>query len=93
MDAALEPGLSPEEREAGFTRHDLDQVSLTSALDDARSLSLFATRRLMWLARAESALPRGKSVDAEEDGASGSGAGSRILFAASNAGNGDGDCR
>jgi DNA polymerase-3 subunit delta len=74
IEAVLDPSLSPEEREAGFTRHDLDQVALTSALDDARSLSLFATRRVIWLARAESALPRGKATDADEDNAGSSGA-------------------
>jgi DNA polymerase-3 subunit delta len=70
VDRAL-AGLSEEEREGALTRHDLDQVPLTSALDDARSLSLFATRRLIWLARAESALPRGKTVEAEEEGNAG----------------------
>ena len=39
IEAALDPALPPEEREAGFARHDLDQVPLASALDDARSLS------------------------------------------------------
>src|ERR1700733_6013867 len=68
-------GLAEEEREGAFTRHDLDQVPLASALDDARSLSLFATRRLIWLARAESALPRGRSAEPEEEtGASGNAA-------------------
>jgi DNA polymerase-3 subunit delta len=64
-------GLAEEDREGAFTRHDLDQMALTSALDDARSLSLFSTRRLIWLARAESALPRGKTVEAEEDSGAG----------------------
>jgi DNA polymerase-3 subunit delta len=73
IEAALDPALPPEEREAGFTRHDLDQVPLASALDDARSMSLFATRRVIWLARAESALPRGKSIEADEEGAGSSG--------------------
>ncbi len=67
IEAALDPALPPEEREAAFTRHDLDQVGLASALDDARSMSLFATRRVIWLARAESAQPRGKSIDTEEE--------------------------
>jgi DNA polymerase-3 subunit delta len=76
LEAALDPSLPPEEREAGFTRHDLDQIGLASALDDARSMSLFATRRLIWLGRAESALPRGKSVEADDEstGAGGSAA-------------------
>jgi DNA polymerase-3 subunit delta len=82
IEAALDPSLPPEEREAGFTRHDLDQVPLASALDDARSLSLFATRRVIWLARAESALPRGKSIEApagEEEDSAGSGGAAAAL--------------
>ncbi len=35
------------------TEHDLNEVSLASALDDARALSLFASRRVLWLTRAE----------------------------------------
>lgn len=68
VEAAL-AGLSEEEREGAITRHDLDQVPLGSALDDARSLSLFATRRLIWMARAEAALPRGRSAEADEEAA------------------------
>src|SRR5438067_428527 len=65
----LERVLVPEERESGFTQHDLDEVPLAAALDDARSLSLFSSNRVLWLARAEAALPRGKSVDsADEEG-------------------------
>jgi DNA polymerase III subunit delta len=61
IDAALPPSLSQDDRENGLTRHDLDQMSLASAVDDARSLSLFAPRRVIWLGRAESALPRTSS--------------------------------
>jgi DNA polymerase-3 subunit delta len=49
---------------------DLDEVPLASALDDARSLSLFAARRVIWISSAEAALPRGKAA-AEESGADG----------------------
>lgn len=74
VEAAL-AGLSEEERDSALTRHDLDQIPLASALDDARSLSLFATRRLLWMARAEAALPRGRSIETEEEaGASGNAA-------------------
>ena len=66
LDAVL-AGLPAEERSGAFTRHDLDQTPLASALDDARSLSLFATKRVIWLARAEAALPRGRSVESEEE--------------------------
>src|SRR5207249_6791997 len=46
-------------------------VPLAAALDDARSLSLFSSNRVLWLARAEAALPRGKSVDSGEEETSG----------------------
>ncbi|HLH43284.1 MAG TPA: DNA polymerase III subunit delta [Bryobacteraceae bacterium] len=65
--ALIEAALPEGERESGFTRHDLDQIPLAAALDDARSLSLFAARRVLWLARAEAALPKGRAADAEED--------------------------
>jgi DNA polymerase III subunit delta len=70
--ALIEAALATEERETGFTRHDLDQVSLAAAVDDARSLSLFAARRVIWLARAEAAVPKGKSGDGDEEASSGS---------------------
>ena len=53
------PSFRPNERENGFTRHDLDRTPLAAALDDARALSLFASRRVIWLAGAEAAVPRG----------------------------------
>src|ERR1700688_4513672 len=60
--ALLDAILSPDERENGFTRHDLDRTPLAAALDDARALSLFASRRVIWLAAAEAAVPRGRSA-------------------------------
>jgi DNA polymerase-3 subunit delta len=66
--ALIDKALPAEDRESGFTRHDLDQLSLAAALDDARSLSLFAPQRVIWLGRAEAALPKGRaSSDSEED--------------------------
>jgi len=56
--ALLDAALGPEGREDGFTRHELDRTSLAAALDDARALSLFASRRVIWLAAAEAAVPR-----------------------------------
>jgi DNA polymerase-3 subunit delta len=50
----------------GMTVIDLENSSLRFALDDARSLSLFASERLVWVASAELALPR--RLSAEEDG-------------------------
>lgn len=69
MEAALP---EPEERAEGVTRHELDQISLAAAIDDARSLSLFAPRRVIWLGRAEAALPRGRAAaEADEDSPAG----------------------
>ncbi len=65
--ALLEAVLPPEERESGFSCHDLGQTPLAAALDDARSLSLFASRRLIWLASAEAALPRGRVAASEDE--------------------------
>src|SRR5262249_35800664 len=67
--------------ENGFTRHDLDQVPLAAALDDARSLSLFASRRVVWLGRAEAALPRGKAAEADDEESGISADGARALEA------------
>ncbi len=54
--------------EGSMTQHDLTEISLVEALDDARSLSLFASERLIWIVNAEAALPRGKAVVEDEDG-------------------------
>jgi DNA polymerase III subunit delta len=62
LDAALEG-------EDGLTRHDLDEIPLASVLDDARSMSLFASKRVIWAAGAEAALPR--RAKAEDDEAKG----------------------
>ena len=68
--ALVERALRPEERETGFERHDLSETSLTAILDGARSLSLFAADRVIWVSSAEAALPRGR-VAASEDSATG----------------------
>lgn len=64
--ALIDAVLPEEDRESGFTRHDLDQTTIASALDDARSLSLFASQRVIWIAGAELALPRGRKAVAED---------------------------
>ena len=65
LDAVL-PDKENGERENGFTRHDLDKTPLAAALDDARALSLFASRRLIWLAAAEAAVPKGRTAGDSE---------------------------
>src|SRR5580704_15386547 len=67
-------GSTPEDRESGLTRVDLSEVPLAAALDDARALSLFASRRVIWIGSAEAILPRGRaaaSSDTDEGGEAG----------------------
>lgn len=56
--ALLARSLPAGDTESGFTRVDLDETALAGVLDDARSLSLFASERLIWVSGAELALPR-----------------------------------
>jgi len=73
LDAVL-PSAQRDERDNGLTRHDLDRMPLAAALDDARALSLFASRRVIWLAGAEAAVPRGSRTatdDADDEAESG----------------------
>ncbi len=50
-----------------MAQHDLAELTLAEVLDDARSLSLFASERLIWVVNAEAALPRGRAAAAEDD--------------------------
>jgi DNA polymerase-3 subunit delta len=50
--------------EEGWSPHDLDQITLAEALDDARAMSLFATNRVIWVSGAESALPKRMTEEA-----------------------------
>jgi DNA polymerase-3 subunit delta len=54
-------------------QHDLAEAELAAVLDDARSLSLFAVERLIWVVNAEAAMPKGRAAAAaeEEDGGEG----------------------
>ena len=61
--------------EEAVTRHDLSQLTLAEVLDDARSLSLFAAERVIWVTNAEAALPRGKALDDDAEGESSGAAG------------------
>lgn len=67
--AVLDTFLPPDLRETGFTRHDLEDISLAQVVDDARSLSLFAPRRLIWASSAESLLPRATKRTQDDPGA------------------------
>jgi DNA polymerase-3 subunit delta len=80
--ALIERCLSPEERENGFTRYDLDETDLSAVMDDAQSLSLFATNRLIWVGAAEAALPRTRGAAADEESDSGAKDGGASALAA-----------
>lgn len=64
--ALVEKVLTPEDRENGLSRHDLTSTTLAAALDDARSLSLFAPNRVVWVAGAEAVLPRGRAASQDD---------------------------
>ncbi len=69
--ALLEKVLPGGARVDGLTQVDLDEVSLAQVIDDARSLSLFASERVIWISSAESALPRRISSGDEDSAAVG----------------------
>ena len=49
------------------SQHDLAELTLAEILDDARSLSLFASERLIWIVNAELALPRARAAAADDE--------------------------
>src|SRR5450432_2824694 len=59
--------VSATEAADGFTHLDLSEMKIDEALDDARAMSLFVTRRLIWISSAESVLPRGKAISEDPD--------------------------
>src|ERR1700752_1530104 len=75
-EALIERALGTTHRSEGLTQTDLESTSISEILDDARSLSLFAAERLIWVASAELALPRRmtSSADDGEEGEKSSGA-------------------
>ena len=54
------------ERE-GLFLYDLEETSLASICDEARSYSLFSTRRVFWISRAEAVIPKGRAAASAED--------------------------
>lgn len=68
-EALLARVLPGEARQDGLTQVDLENVSLSEVLDDARSLSLFSSDRVIWVCSAEQALPRRVTTEDSEDGA------------------------
>lgn len=68
-EALLAKALPGELRVEGLTQIDLENSTLQTVLDDACSLSLFATSRVIWVSSAEAALPRrlSSASDSDED--------------------------
>src|SRR5438552_2985019 len=65
--ALVEAALPPEDREQGLTRYDLRESALMDVIEDARSLSLFANKRLIVAGNAEFALPKQKAEEEDDD--------------------------
>ena len=76
-ESLLERVLPPDSRSDGFSQCDLEDRTLSDVLDDARSLSLFASERVIWISSAELALPRRLTAASEDDGDS-KGSGSEL---------------
>jgi DNA polymerase-3 subunit delta len=67
--------------EGSLAQRDLTDVGLAEVLDDARSLSLFVSERLIWAVNAEAALPKGRAVEEDgEEGSAGSDAGLLVAY-------------
>jgi DNA polymerase III subunit delta len=62
--ALVEKVLPQEARESGWIRHSLDEMPLGAVIDDACSLSLFASERVIFVGNAELALPKGRAAAA-----------------------------
>jgi DNA polymerase-3 subunit delta len=62
----------------GLTQIDLENTTLPAVLDDAKSLSLFTSDRVIWVGSAEVALPRRLSSSGEEGDESEKGEGAQL---------------
>lgn len=66
-EALIAKVLPADSRAEGVSQVDLEQTSLREVLDDACSLSLFASDRVIWVSSAELALPRRLSSAESDD--------------------------
>jgi len=69
---ALIEAVAGQDRENALAQYDLSESSLAAVVDDARALSLFASRRVIVVVSAEAVLPRGRAGE-DSDGEAGSG--------------------
>jgi len=54
-----------------LVRHDLESTTLAAIVDDARSLSLFAMNRVIWVSGAETVLPKGRASASHDENSGG----------------------
>jgi DNA polymerase-3 subunit delta len=66
-EALLRAALGDADRDSAVTRYDLNEVELAEVIDDARSLSLFASDRVILVRSAEAVLPKGRGADESEE--------------------------
>jgi DNA polymerase-3 subunit delta len=66
-EALLEAALGDADRDNAVTRYDLNETELAEVIDDARSLSLFASDRVILVRNADGALPKARTTDDSED--------------------------
>jgi DNA polymerase-3 subunit delta len=66
-EALLTAALGDADRDNAVTRYDLNESELAEVIDDARSLSLFASDRVILVRNAEAALPKGRAAEESED--------------------------
>ena len=66
-EALLDRALPGAARTDALTQTDLEEVTIAQVIDDARSLSLFARDRVIWVASAELALPRRLTAVSADD--------------------------
>jgi DNA polymerase-3 subunit delta len=65
-EALLLAALGDADRDTAVTRYDLNETELAEVIDDARSLSLFASDRVILVRNAEAALPKGRMAEDSE---------------------------
>jgi DNA polymerase-3 subunit delta len=66
-EALLTAALGDADRDNAVTRYDLNESELAEVIDDARSLSLFASDRVILVRNAEAALPKGRAAEESEE--------------------------
>ena len=66
----MRAALGDADRESSLTQYDLAETALAEVIDDARTLSLFASERVFVAGNAEAALPRTRVDDDADEGES-----------------------